>query len=299
MRRTNASNEAGAEKRTVLVDGVRQVYRVAGQGPVCLVHSGGPGIHPGYLRMPELKAHLTVVYLDPVGSGDSDRLPDGDYSVARYGSFAEAVLDDMGTPRGYFLGHSHGGFVALQFGLDHPDRVLGLILYATAPLYGPELWESATEEMAAFVQRWPERPEAAEAGRLWEARRAGNLEFGDGESHERHLNGILPAYFADFRKTLEQVGDITLRVTDDPNRLPVVWDVREHLATIDLPTLVIAGTYDFICPTRFAHEMETEIPRANMCELLESGHYGHIEQSAEFNAAVLHFVRSSATGEPV
>ena len=74
-------------------------------------------------RMPGLESGLTLVYLDPVGSGDSDRLPDGDYSVSRYVRFAEAVLDDIGAPSGYFLGHSHGGFVALQFGINHPDRL--------------------------------------------------------------------------------------------------------------------------------------------------------------------------------
>lgn len=57
-----------AEARTVIVDGVRQVYQVAGAGPVCLVHSGGPGVHPEYLRIPALEGHLTMVYVDPIGS---------------------------------------------------------------------------------------------------------------------------------------------------------------------------------------------------------------------------------------
>lgn len=86
------------ETRTVVVDGVRQVYRVEGRGPVCLVHPGGPGVHPEYLRMPALEGGLTLVYLDPVGSGDSGLLPDGDYSMSRYARFAEAVLDDLGAP---------------------------------------------------------------------------------------------------------------------------------------------------------------------------------------------------------
>ncbi|MCO1577534.1 hypothetical protein M8C13_17385 [Crossiella sp. SN42] len=44
---------------------------------VCLVHSGGPGIHWEYLRMPEPERHLTMVYLEPVGTGQSGRLPAG------------------------------------------------------------------------------------------------------------------------------------------------------------------------------------------------------------------------------
>lgn len=297
-RAAGAAGAAGGETRTVVIDGIRLVYRVAGEGPVCLVHSGGPGVHPGYLRIPALEEHLTMVYLDPVGSGNSDPLPDGDYSIARYGRFAVGVLDDLRAPAGYVLGHSHGGFVALQLGLDHPDRLEGLILYDTAPLCGPELMESATKEMAAFVERWPDRPEAGEAGRMWDTVSvAKTLEVTDDESHELYLKGILPAYFADYRRTLEQLGgDLSLQVTHDPNRLPVSWDVRDRLGAIDLPTLVIVGTYDFICPPRGAYEMHAGIPDARLCELPASGHFGHIEEAGEFVAAVVDFVNDQETG---
>jgi proline iminopeptidase len=244
-----------------------------------------------------LERHLTLVYLEPVGSGDSDPLRDGDYSMSRYARFAEAVLDDIGAATGYFLGHNHGGFVALQFGLDHPDRLDGLILYDTAPVYGPELLETATKEMAAFVQLWPERQEAAEAGRLWDAvNLTQTLEISDDESHQRYLDGILPAYFADHRKTVERVGELTLRITHDPNRVPVCWDVRDRLSTIKVPALVIVGTYDFQCPLRFAYKMHAGMPDARLHELRESGHFGHVEQPDEFTDAVLDFVHNQDMG---
>ncbi|MFF7215987.1 alpha/beta fold hydrolase [Streptomyces sp. NPDC008238] len=282
---------AAAEVRTVLVDGVRQVYRVRGAGPVCLVHSGGPGVHPEYLRVPALEQHLTMVHVDPVGSGDSDPLPDGDYSTSRYARFAAAVLDDLGAPTAYFLGHSHGGFVALQFALDHPGRLDGLILYDTAPVYGPELMETATEEMAAFVERRPDRPEAAAAGRAWRARVAGTAAITDDASMERYLEAVLPAYFADYRRTAMRTGSVpALRATHDPNRRPSAWDVRDRLGTIGAPVLVIVGTHDFICPPGFAYELQVGIPQARLCELTASGHFGHIEETERFVAAVRDFV---------
>jgi proline iminopeptidase len=285
------------EARTVVVDGVRQVYRVAGRGPVCLVHSGGPGVHPQYLRMPGLESRLTLVYVDPVGSGDSDLLPDGDYSMSRYGRFAEAVLDDIGAPSGYFLGHSHGGFVALQFALDHRDRLDGLILYDTAPAHGRDEREAATRAMASFVERWADRPEAVEAGRMWDAvNLSRTMRITDDESFGRYLGGILPAYFADHRKTVEQVGEFPVAVTHDPNRVPADWDVRDRLGAIDVPTLLIVGTHDFICPPAAAYEMHAALPDARLCELRESGHFGHVEQAEEFAAAVLDFVRDQETG---
>ncbi|MCX4760390.1 alpha/beta hydrolase [Streptomyces sp. NBC_01275] len=276
-----------------IVDGIRQVYRVVGDGPLCLVHSGGPGVHPGYLRMPALEKHLTMIYLDPVGAGDSDLLPDGDYSMSRYAYFAEAVLDDIGASTAYFLGHSHGGFVALQLGIDHPDRVEGLILYDTAPISGQELTDTATKEMAAFVERWPDRPEAAAAVRIWDAAVVSHtLEITDDESHRRFLEGILPAYFADYRKTVERVGALDLQVTHDPDRRTVDWDVRGQLETINVPTLVIVGSHDFICPTRYAYEMAAALPDARICEMFESGHFAHIEEPDVFADAVLDFVRT-------
>lgn len=304
MNTTNHSRERlsglAGEARTVVVDGIRQVYRVAGEGPVCLVHSGGPGVHPEYLRIPGLESELTLVYLDPVGSGDSDLLPDGDYSMSRYARFARAVLDDIGAPTAYFLGHSHGGFVALQFGIDHPDRLDGLILYDTAPTNGPDQRQAASEEMASFVRRWADRPEAVEAGRVWDAVHVTRtMRVTDDESSGRYRKGILPAYYADYRRTAAQTGsDLALGATYDPGRLPEEWDVRDRLGTIDVPALVIVGTYDFICPTRFAHGMRDGMPDARLAELGRSGHFGHIEQPEEFVAAVLDFVHDNEKGIP-
>ncbi|MGW4490283.1 alpha/beta fold hydrolase [Amycolatopsis sp. NPDC004368] len=281
--------------RQVFIDGVRQVYRVAGDGPVCLVHPGGPGIDPGYLRFPELEKALTLVYLDPIGSGDSDLLPGGDYSMSRYVDFAAGVMDDLGVREAYFLGHSHGGFVGLQFGLDKPERVTGLILYDTAPLQNEQLWAAATEEMEAFARRWPGRPEAVEAARVWKAAKVDHtLKVADDESHKLFLAAILPAYFADYRKTAEEVGaDLALGVRHDPNRLPVDWDVRDRLHAIGVPALIIAGTYDFVCPLRFSRLMRDVLPQGRLRELAHSGHFGHLEQPEEFTEAVVEFVNET------
>nr|WP_281176250.1 alpha/beta hydrolase [Pseudonocardia acaciae] len=262
---------------------------MAGRGPVCLVHPGGPGVRPDYLRMPGLEEHLTLIYLDPVGSGDSDLLPGGDYSMSRYVQFANGVLDDFGASTAYFLGHSHGGFVALQYGLDSPQRLDGLILYDTAPMWNDELNEAATKEMAVFVRRWPRRPEAVLAARTWDAAAAGT----DNESYCRFLAAILPAYFYDYRATTRRLGrEIRLGVRHDPNRLPVEWDVRDRLGEIDVPTLVIGGSYDFRCPIDFAYQLSARMPNARLVELGDSGHFGHIEQPADFTEAIVAFVIS-------
>src|SRR3954470_9826385 len=107
---------------SLTIDAVRQVYHVAGRGPVCLVHPGGPGIGWEYLRMPALEQHLTMVYLEPVGTGASGRLADPrDYRLDTYAGFVHGVVEHLGLPKVFLLGHSHGGFVAQRYALDHAD----------------------------------------------------------------------------------------------------------------------------------------------------------------------------------
>src|ERR1700710_1378137 len=111
------------------VDGNKQAYEVAGTGPVCVVHSGGPGINSDYLHMPLLEKHLTMVYLDPIGTGKSSLLPDGEYFVPVYAHYLEAVLDHLRDPRPVILGHSHGGMVALELAIQKSARIGGVIAY--------------------------------------------------------------------------------------------------------------------------------------------------------------------------
>jgi len=143
---------------------------------------------------------LTYVYVEPVGTGGSGRLPthpDG-YSLDRYVSFVDALLDHLDVPQVHLLGHSHGGFVAQRYAITHPDRLTGLVLCDTAPTAGPELMAEAGRQMEEFLGRFPDRPETQEALATWLT-----LATGTDEEYMRSLRGLLPAYFADFRVTAE------------------------------------------------------------------------------------------------
>lgn len=96
---------------SLVVEGLWQSYVVAGRGPVCVVHPGGLGAEWHYLRMPLLEDRLTMVYLEPIGTGASDRLaghPFG-YSVERYSQQLSGFLATLDLRDVFLLGHSHGG----------------------------------------------------------------------------------------------------------------------------------------------------------------------------------------------
>jgi proline iminopeptidase len=279
--------------REISIDGVRQVFHVAGTGPVCVVHSGGPGIDWEYLRMPALEQHLTMVYLEPIGTGASGRLADPrDYRLDTYVRFVHGVVEHLGLPKVFLLGHSHGGFVAQRYALEHADRLAGLILFATSPVTGPEFWADAVANVNRFPERHPDRREAAEIPQAFQEAAAA----ADDKAYTEGLRRILPAYFADYwahEDALEPMRAV-LQAWIDPMRgeEPEPFDVRDRLGSIALPSLVVTGAHDFICGTRWASMLHDGIPGSRLTLLADSGHMGHLEQPEDFIRAVAEFARA-------
>jgi pimeloyl-ACP methyl ester carboxylesterase len=104
-----------------------------------------------------------AVYLEPVGTGGSGRRPthpEG-YTIEFYRHCAEKAIEHVGEESGekvYFLGHSHGGFVAQDLALHRPDLLAGIILYDTAPVNGPLLSIEAARNINAFAEPFSGRP---------------------------------------------------------------------------------------------------------------------------------------------
>ncbi|MEE6263268.1 alpha/beta hydrolase [Plantactinospora sonchi] len=276
---------------SVEIDGVRQVYHVAGNGPVCVVHSGGPGIEWRYLRMPALEEHLTMVYLEPIGTGASGRLADPrEYRLETYARFVHGVVEELGTPKVYLLGHSHGGFVVQRYALAHPDRVAGLVLYDTSPVTGPDFWAAAMANIASYPERHPDRPEAAAIPAAFQQA----VTATDDESMTERLRSIMPLYFADYWTDEQRLAPLVASVRSwaDPQRgEEPPFDVRAELGSVSAPVLIIVGTHDFICGTHWAAMLHDAVPGSRLIELTASGHFGHIEEPELFNRAVVEFTR--------
>lgn len=260
----------------ISVGGVRQVYHVAGRGPICVAHSGGPGIDWAYLRMPLLEQRFTMVYLEPVGTGDSGRLPE--YPLAAYVEMVTAAVTALGSSPVFVLGHSHGGFVMQQFALDHPSLVAGIVLYDTSPVTGPEFWDNAMAGVIAYGAVDPAVPAAFEKA----------VTAIDDDALSVALRQAVPVYFADFPHRSDEfaqfVGGVRAwAVPQDPKP----FDVRSRLTEITAPTVIIVGRHDFICGPRWATMLHDGIPGARLVELPSSGHFGHIEQPDAFASAVI------------
>lgn len=290
-------NDLTPRRYTVDVDGVAVSYHVAGTGPVCLVHPGGPGFDWRYLRMPAIEEHLTTIYLEPIGTGGSGRLathPHG-YTRDRYTRAVAGVLDHLELPKAHLLGHSHGGFVAQHCALHLADRLAGVVLYDSAPAVDTDFFAETNRNLAEFARRHEGHPGQAAVVDAWQSMPS----ISDDEAFVRVARALLPAYFADFWGRTAEFAEFAAAVSGtyisglDENGVPDRIDDRSVLDSVTVDTLVLAGRHDFICGPRWAEELHKLIPGSHLTIFEQSGHFAHLEQPDDFARTVVDFVRET------
>lgn len=111
-------------------------YEVAGSGsPVLLLHAGVADRRMWATQVPAFAQRLTTITYDMRGYGQSP-LPTVEFSPL---DDIAALLDHLGVEKAHLVGCSMGAATALEFAIDHPDRVDMLVLLNSgAPGYTPE-----------------------------------------------------------------------------------------------------------------------------------------------------------------
>lgn len=116
-------------------DEVRLRYYVRGNGPPVLACQGGPANISDTLAnaLAPLEDVYTLVYHDYRGSGRSDTAPSATYTYERIADDLDQLRVHLGYERVGVLADSMGGFIALNYGLRHPEACAGMVLVGTTP----------------------------------------------------------------------------------------------------------------------------------------------------------------------
>ena len=271
-----------APLHTAKLDGLDVAYTIRGHGPTCVVMPGGPGLSSEYLRSKELEADVRAVYVDPLGTGHSGRLAAGQqYSMARDVATLEAVRAQLGIAKWCVVGHSYGGFVALKYALEHPEHVSGLLLYSTSPRVDDE-WTKKVGENTVWFKDEPWFAEATRSQQM-EGAATSQLEF------DRVIAGELPLYFAEWtRRHAEYEKKLALHFSFDVAKRRAAeetFDVRDKLASIHVPVVIVSGERDFLFGGEIATWLDS-IAGSQRVPITKAGHFSHIEQPAQFGTAV-------------
>ena len=264
-----------AEEQDVDVGGIATHYLVAGpvNAPhVVFVHGLGGSLTSWSLNLPAFAGQFRICALDLVGAGSSDK-PATDYSVPALAAFLARFLDALGPDwrRVSIIGHSLGGAVALAFAGDHPQRVERLVLVDSAGL-GPEIdravldlmrSEPTLEHLHAELMNFFTHPGLVQQALV------------DQLHQQRTQPGahqaLIAASNASFAEGRQQI------------------DLRDTLAGLSCPVLVVWGEADAVIPVSHAQEAK-RAPQSRLEIFANSGHCPHIERADAFNQMVQSFL---------
>ena len=266
-------------------DDVTLHYQVEGESdapPLLFSNSLGTDLSMWAAQMPLFAANFRVVRYDTRGHGRSS-VPPGPFTLDQLGADALALLDHLGIARTHVCGLSMGGLTGLWLAVNAPTRIDRLVLANTGARIGtPDFWTAridAIERQATGSVR-PGLPESVVAGVVdrWFTTRFQRL------SPERVAPVRAMLYATSVEGYVANCAAIGAA------------DLRDALAAITLPTLVIAGAHDPSTPPALGREIAAGIPGARYAEL-DAAHLSNIEQTGAFDAALLAFLTDDAITE--
>ncbi|MDM8349390.1 alpha/beta hydrolase [Pseudomonas sp. sp1636] len=251
-------------------DGCQLHYEDYGQGaPLLLVHGLGSSTRDWEYQIPALAAQYRVIAIDIRGHGRSDK-PRERYSIAGFAEDVAALIEHLGFDRVHLVGISMGGMIGFQLGVERPELLKSLCIVNS----GPEVKAKSPRDYLEIAKRWS-------LSRLLSldsiAKALGKLLFPKPEQAElrRKIEERWP--LNDKRAYLASLDAI------------IGWGVRERLARISCPTLVISADRDYTPIAQKAAYVK-EMPNARLLVIENSRHATPLDQPQRFNSSLLAFL---------
>lgn len=149
----------GFESRRVPANGV-EINAVVGprrDAPALLLLHGYPQTHAIWHQVaPRLSGRFNVVASDLRGYGDSAKPPTTEdhapYSKRVMAADQVALMRALGHEKFLLVGHDRGGRVSHRLAVDHPDRVIKVVMLDIAPTLA--MYEQTTEAFARAYWHW-------------------------------------------------------------------------------------------------------------------------------------------------
>ncbi len=268
-------------------DQVKLYYEESGEGSaIVFVHEFG-GDHRSWEPQVRFFArrHRCVTFAAR-GYPPSDVPADfTDYSQKRAVDDIIAVMDAAAIEKAHVVGLSMGGFSALHFGLDHPDRAHSIVVAGAG--YGAE------KEFEAYF-----RDVSLDVARQFEVQ--GSKEFAKtyslGASRVQFQNKD-PRGWRQFAEELGQHSALgsanTMRGVQA--RRPSIYDLEDRLKVMTVPTLVMVGDEDDHClqPGIF---LKKTVPSSGLFIAPKTGHTLNLEEPELFNRMLSEFLAQVEAG---
>jgi len=268
-------------------DGVKLYYEQTGTGiPVIFVHEFA-GDHRSYeVQVRHFSRQYRCIAFNARGYPPSD-VPASfeSYSQDHARDDIRAVLDGLKIDKAHVVGISMGGFAALHFGMQYPERAMSIAVCGCG--YGAQADKRAQfqAEVQATAQNMQDKGMKVVAETYATSATRVQLQNKD------------PRGFLEFKAQLAGHDDLgsanTMRGYQA--RRPSLYDLTDRMAQIRVPTLIAVGDEDEPCLDP-ALLMKRTIPTASLVMFPSTGHALNLEEPDLFNATLDRFFHLVESG---
>ncbi|KAF4950136.1 hypothetical protein FGADI_8405 [Fusarium gaditjirri] len=255
--------------------------------PLVISLHGAPGLssHTGIKEDFKFLAHkFRVLVYDLRGSGGSE--VKGPFTDEQWISDLEELRAWAGDEKFILAGGSYGGFLALNYALKYPNRLLALILRNTWAC-GPQGTHRA---LANILLSHRINPDPMRQVRLW----TGNVQ--SLEDAEQGMAEIVSIYIPEGNPEPESFEGAGTQLRWEVHNAAFSWsqprfDVRSRLAEINVPTLVVVGRLDIICPIEESEMISRLIKDSELVVFEKSAHNPATDEPEKFREVLSDFLR--------
>ncbi len=256
------------------INGARINFERDGAGlPLIFLHAGIADLRMWDPQVASFADRFDVTRPDQRGFGKSE-LPPGPWSPV---ADLLALVDELRLKPVDLVGCSLGGGVAIDFALEHPQRISKLVLVGS----GIGGFDFRPEHALLFAEAT-----AARKARDFEALNIAMLHlFLDGPERPR-------GYVAEpLRKLFLDMNEVALRADFEKSPPEEMNPPAIHrLNEITAPTLVVVGDKDVPTVLEVADLLMDSIPNARKAVIHDAAHLPNLEHPEEFNRLVLDFL---------
>ena len=268
-------------------DGVNLYFEETGTGaPIVFVHEFAGDHRSWEPQIRFFSRYYRCITYGARGYPPSDVPSDPNaYSQQHARDDVIAVMDHLGIAKAHVVGLSMGGFATVHVGITYPQRALSLVVAGCG--YGSEPSQKAqfrneSEEVARHIEQ--------EGGKYL----AEKYSIGPARVQLQNKD---PRAWREFANQLAQHSPTGSALTQRgvQAQRPSLWELKDSIAKIDVPTLILTGDEDEAC-LEASLFLKRQIQTSALVVLPRTGHTLNIEEPDAFNRALSEFFLSQASG---
>ena len=263
----------------VTLKDVKIYYEIHGpeNGPPLLLFEGwGYDSWMWFRQIPEFKQRYKCIVVDNRGVGKSSK-PEYPYEMSMFADDALGVIDYLHIDKVHVLGISMGGYIAQQFALSYPNRVLTVTI-ASSSFGGPNAILATNDTLSKMFALPTETLSIDQAYNMRMSVVASEYWLKD--------NKKLTDQIVFWREQNPQPASAKLNQAHASS----TFNVEDKVDSISVPTLIIHGDSDLVVPPKNASMLHEKIANSKLVLIEQGHHWSFIERYREFNKAVLEFL---------